>query len=419
MRASFCPRWQRVRKQPGCCRGAGVARAVISASESAPTSRTLADAPPSPLLPLVNAACPRSHTLRVFHDLSEIFARTADELLPPPVFPTFDLSIPVGQLPPSLPFTDPVIPDMHPTPYLFSLHRLSLQRANQLLAIRLFHLHQTAVARKLYEAETERIEDEYEGAAKGVVERLLEGVEERRRRLTEEKEGDGVSLGEFELCRPLCSFAEQGPSSLLTSPLAHADSLLGETSRSHGTRRMRGGPSRMHGGGRHHINGGDDAESTAPKGHNGHTNGGSPAPELLAPPNPSLATGGTPSDPFNIASTFLPSLGGPAGSASSSAHTTSTHLLLSSIVGTSSGALSANFLGLGPGKRKPNGPRQQPGLPPAHYTVASGTYAQFGKSLAGLSALRGDEVEGDLGEVRRKRARNAGGGGRGRRMGGE
>lgn len=133
----------------------------------------------------------------MFHDLSEIFARTADELLPPPVFPTFDLSIPVGQLPPSLPFTDPVIPDMHPTPYLFSLHRLSLQRANQLLAIRLFHLHQVAVARKLFEAETERIEEEYEGAAKGVVERLLEGVEERRRRLTEEKEGDGTSLGEF------------------------------------------------------------------------------------------------------------------------------------------------------------------------------------------------------------------------------
>jgi hypothetical protein len=137
------------------------------------------------------------HVCRVFHDLSEIFARTADELLPPPVFPTFDLSIPVGQLPPSLPFTDPVIPDMHPTPYLFALHRVSLQRANQLLAIRLFHTHQVTVARKLFEAEVERIEDEYEGATKGVVERLLEGVEERRKRLNEEKEGEGVSLGAF------------------------------------------------------------------------------------------------------------------------------------------------------------------------------------------------------------------------------
>lgn len=134
---------------------------------------------------------------RIFQELSTIQARTADELLPPPVFPTFDLSIPVGQLPPSLPFTDPVIPDMHPTPYLFALHRLSHDRANTLLAVRLFHAHQTAVARRMYEAEVERIEDEYEGATKGVVERLLEGVEERRRRLVEEKDGEGVSLGKL------------------------------------------------------------------------------------------------------------------------------------------------------------------------------------------------------------------------------
>lgn len=132
----------------------------------------------------------------MFHDLSEQYARTADELLPPPVFPTFDLSIPVGELPPSLPFTDPVIPDMHPTPYLFSLHRLSHERSNKLLEVRLFHQHQQAVARRMHEAEVERIEDEYEGATKGVVERLLEGVEERRRRLVEEKEGEGISLGE-------------------------------------------------------------------------------------------------------------------------------------------------------------------------------------------------------------------------------
>ncbi|ORY75001.1 hypothetical protein BCR35DRAFT_353699 [Leucosporidium creatinivorum] len=316
---------------------------------------------------------------RVFHDLSEIFARTADELLPPPVFPTFDLSIPVGQLPPSLPFTDPVIPDMHPTPYLFSLHRLSLQRANNLLAIRLFHMHQVAVARRLCEAERERVEEEYENAAKGVVERLLEGVEERRRRLTEEKEGDGVSL----------------------------DSLLGEPSRSHGTRRMRGGPSRMHAS-RPHLSGNgtslEDPDLAPPNGTNGGHTSGSPAPESSLLPNgssnPSWATGGSTTDPFNIAATFLPS-----------GNATNTHPLLSSLAGTSSG--SGGILS-GVGKRKP-GPRAQPGLPPAHYSVTSGTYAQFGKSLAGLSGLRGEEVEGDLGEVRRKRARNAGGGGRGRR----
>lgn len=135
--------------------------------------------------------------------MSEIYARTADELLPPPVFPTSDLSIPVGQLPPSLPFTDPVIPDMHPIPYLFSLHRLSMERAHQQLAIRLFHAHQLASAKRLYDAEVERIEDEYEAATKGVVERLVDGVEERRKRLLEEKEGEGVTIGAF---TPSCPF---------------------------------------------------------------------------------------------------------------------------------------------------------------------------------------------------------------------
>lgn len=86
---------------------------------------------------------------------------------------------------------------MHPTPYLFALHRLSLQRANHLLAVRLYHANQVSIARKLYEAEVERIEDEYEGATKNVVERLLEGVEERKKRLMDEKDGDGLNLGEL------------------------------------------------------------------------------------------------------------------------------------------------------------------------------------------------------------------------------
>lgn len=154
------------------------------------------------------------------------------------------------------------------------------------------------------------------------------------------------------------------------------------------------------------------------------------------------------SDPFNIAGTFLPS--------STSHSTSSAHPLLSALAapggslvaaaiasggsgaaggsgsasGGGSGTAAASAAGGGANglgsstaaaaaaaasffttKRKTGG-RQQPGLPPQHYAVQSGTYAQFGKSVAGLSSLRGDEVEGDLGEVRRKRMRL---GGRGRR----
>ncbi|KAK4700652.1 hypothetical protein P7C70_g5591, partial [Phenoliferia sp. Uapishka_3] len=300
---------------------------------------------------------------RVFHDLSGIFARTADDLLPPPPIPPIDMfEEEVDQLTPSLPFTDSRAPFVHPTPYLFGLHRLSHQRENSLLAIRLFHAHQVSVARKLYEAEVERVEEEYEGATKGVVERLLEGVEDRRRRLTDEKEGEGVSL----------------------------DNFFDPQSRAHGTRRLRGG-------------GTNRTQSTRP------------ATLLATNSNDSLALspGSLPldshvassllgingvSDPFNLAASLLPSSanGGP---------------LLSSLSGVGP---TASLLSGGLGKRKP-GPRTQPGLPPAHFLVQSGTYSQFGKSLAGISALRGDEIDGDLNEVRRKRPRVAAGGAGSRR----
>ncbi|GAA5922349.1 hypothetical protein JCM1841_003078 [Sporobolomyces salmonicolor] len=310
---------------------------------------------------------------RVFHELSQIFARTADELLPPPVFPISDPSVPVSQLPPSVACTDPLFPDMFPTPFLFSLHRLSLERANQQLAIRLFHAHQVATARRLYEAEVERIEDEYEAATKGVVERLLEGVEERRRKLMEEKEGEGVTL----------------------------DTFL-DPQRTHGTRRMRGGGSgRMHAS-RPHL----------PSGAGSGSNG-------VASPSESLPNGKDTgidatalgsllglnglSDPFNLASSLLPNSNATSGTGALSAL---------SGVGPTASLLTGTFLGVGGStKRKPGG-RTQPGLPPAHFLVQSGTYSQFGKSLAGLSALRGDEVEGDLVEVRRKRQRTATGAGR-------
>ncbi|GAA5972638.1 hypothetical protein JCM11641_002949 [Rhodosporidiobolus odoratus] len=317
---------------------------------------------------------------RVFHDLSEIFARTADELLPPPVFPTSDLTTPVSQLPPSLPFTDPVIPDMHPIPYLFSLHHLSMERSNQQVAIRLFQQHQVAAARRLYEAEVERIEDEYEAATKAVVERLFEGVEERKRRLAEEKEGEGVTI----------------------------DTFL-EATKQHGTRRKggKGGGSSAAGGGSRvsaHQSGGSNGAASPSESVNGGVGG----------KDGSASTGGvdvatlgallglnSTSDPFNLAASLLPpsvtSLTG-AGNALSAL----------SGVGPTASLLTGTI-----GKRKSGG-RTQPGLPPAHFLVQSGTYSQFGKSLAGLSALRGEEIDGDLGEMRRKRQRT----GTGTRRGG-
>jgi hypothetical protein len=102
-------------------------------------------------------------------------------------------------------------------------------------------------------------------------------------------------------------------------------------------------------------------------------------------------------DPFNLAASLLPSSTALAGGSGSSLSA------LSGVGPTASLLLTGTLVG----KRKPGG-RTQPGLPPAHFLVQSGTYSQFGKSLAGLSALRGEEVEGDLGEMRRKRQRVGG-----------
>lgn len=328
---------------------------------------------------------------RVYHELSQIYARTADELLPPPVFPVADPSVPVAQLPPSVNCTDPLYPDLFPASFLFSLHQLSMQRANRQLEIRLFHTHQVSSARRLYEAEVERIEDEYEGATKGVVERLLEGVEDRRRKLMEEKEGEGVSL----------------------------DAFL-DPQRTHGTRRMRGGSGKSHTS-RPHLpsnpgSGSNGAASPSESVSNGRTgsggaNGG--ANGLAGGGNANGSDHGVDanalgsllglngiSDPFGLASSLLPGSNGV---------TTSTSNSLSALsgIGPTASLLSGTLLGIGTTTKRKTGGRTQPGLPPTHYLVQSGTYSQFGKSIAGLSALRGEEIEGDLVEVRRKRQRVA------------
>ncbi|GAA5922742.1 Sds3p [Sporobolomyces koalae] len=308
---------------------------------------------------------------RVYHELSQIYARTADELLPPPVFPISDPAVPVSRLPPSVACTDPLFPDMFPTQFLFSLHQLSMERANRQLEIRLFHTHQVASARRSYDAEVERIEDEYEGATKGVVERLLEAVEDRRRKLMEEKEGEGGST----------------------------DAFL-DPQRTHGTRRMRGGPHKTHTS-RPHLpsnNGSGSNGAASPSESISNGRGGDAGVDASA--LGSLLGLNPVSDPFGLASSLLPGSNGVSTSTANS-------LSALSGVGPTASILSGTLLGIGTSTKRKVGGRTQPGLPPTHYLVQSGTYSQFGKSIAGLSALRGEEIEGDLVEVRRKRQRVA------------
>jgi hypothetical protein len=150
-------------------------------------------------------------------------------------------------------------------------------------------------------------------------------------------------------------------------------------SRSHGTRRVRGSvPNRSQ-----PSTNGDMTASTSATTLDAHGNS--------IPPHSSTGLASSTSgayDPFHFGSSLLPnptsallSLSGAGPTAALLTHSTATTT-----------------------KRKP-GVRPQPGLPPSHFLVTSGAYNQFGKSLAGISGLRGDEIDGDLGEVRRKRVR--------------
>lgn len=188
-----------------------------------------------------------------------------------------------------------------------------------------------------------------------------------------------------------------------------SDAFL-DPQRTHGTRRMRGGPGKTHTS-RPHLpsnpgSGSNGAASPAESVSNGRTGGagaggiGGTDSGVDASALGSLLGLNGISDPFGLASSLLPGSNGVSSSTSNS-------LSALSGLGPTASLLSGTLLGVGTTTKRKTGGRTQPGLPPTHYLVQSGTYSQFGKSIAGLSALRGEEVEGDLVEVRRKRQRVA------------
>ena len=74
--------------------------------------------------------------------------------------------------------------------YPLSLERSALLAQASFEAKNSLHAIQTA-----YEEERERVEEEWRKGRDRVRERLLEGIEERRRRAREEKEGEGAVNG--------------------------------------------------------------------------------------------------------------------------------------------------------------------------------------------------------------------------------
>ncbi|KAF9219731.1 hypothetical protein BS17DRAFT_740199 [Gyrodon lividus] len=76
--------------------------------------------------------------------------------------------------------------------YNVRMYPLSLERSAILAQLAYEEKHNLAAIETAYEDERERVEDEWRRGRDRVRERLLEGIEERRRRAREEKEGEGA-----------------------------------------------------------------------------------------------------------------------------------------------------------------------------------------------------------------------------------
>ena len=87
--------------------------------------------------------------------------------------------------------------ELHTSPqlnaeFVMKLYPLSLERSAWLSAIEMEEAWALESARHTWDEERAKIEDEWKKGKERVRERLLDGIEERRRKAREEKESDGV-----------------------------------------------------------------------------------------------------------------------------------------------------------------------------------------------------------------------------------
>ena len=79
--------------------------------------------------------------------------------------------------------------------YSLRLYPLSLERSALLAQLAVEERNSLESAEAAYELERERVEEEWKRGRDRIRERLLEGIEERRRRARDEKDGEGTVSG--------------------------------------------------------------------------------------------------------------------------------------------------------------------------------------------------------------------------------
>jgi hypothetical protein len=79
--------------------------------------------------------------------------------------------------------------------YTLRLYPLSIERSALLAQLAVEERNSLESAESAYELERERVEEEWKRGRDRIRERLLEGIEERRRRARDEKDGEGTVGG--------------------------------------------------------------------------------------------------------------------------------------------------------------------------------------------------------------------------------
>ena len=83
--------------------------------------------------------------------------------------------------------------------YTLRLYPLSLERSALLAQLAVEERNSLECAEAAYELERERVEEEWKRGRDRIRERLLEGIEERRRRARDEKDGEGTVSGALDV----------------------------------------------------------------------------------------------------------------------------------------------------------------------------------------------------------------------------
>lgn len=133
-------------------------------------------------------------------------------------------------------------PELSPV-FRLRLYPLTLERSALLAQYEVEERYSIECAQVAYDEERERVEDEWRRGRERVRERLLEGIEERRRRAREEKEGDGTVGGQFS-CPASPNVLKPPRRRNTRHPLAAADAEVTQQNRylaaAHTTRRAPG-----------------------------------------------------------------------------------------------------------------------------------------------------------------------------------